>query len=304
MRGFTFLLLLSIAMLGTWGCGSDTYLTHQVTVETEVYPDLWVDSFIQPAQTDGYDILWVIDRSGSMGNHDAQLLLGIEEMLTSLPLDTGWRLGIISTDPDEALSNTTFPLVPGDDITDAMAALNMLGTGWGAAPGEMGFEAVYTYMDLGAYSTTWMRPTAALLIVFVSDEDEQSLTWTSADFSNWVSGKRSRVFITSIVGLDESTCADQVGEQYLDVTRNFSGVEIDICEEDWTPGVEEARQPFDPIEEIELSFAPVVDTLSVFIDGVLTDQSEWEYNEQLNTVFFLVVPADGALVEVTYGIAS
>ena len=304
MRGFTFLLLLAAVLSSVSGCTSDNLLTHQVQVET--YPDLWVDSFVQPSQTDGYDILWVIDRSGSMNNHDVQLLLGIEEMLSSLPLDTGWRLGIISTDPDEALSNSTFPLVPGDDIIDATNALNTIdaaGT-WGGPPLEQGFEAVYTYMDLGAYSTSWMRPSAALLVVFVSDEDEQSWDWTPQDFHNWISAKRSRVLISSIVGLDKSSCADQVGEKYLEVTQSFSGVEIDICDEDWTPGVEEASKPFEPIEEIELSFFPVIETITVFSDGMQIDSSEWIYEEQINTVFFLVTPADGALIEVTYGIAS
>jgi len=304
MRGFTFLLLLSTALLSGISCTSDNMLTHQVPVET--YPDLWVDSFVQPSQTDGYDILWVIDRSGSMNNHDEQLLLGIEEMLNSLPLDTGWRLGIISTDPDEALSSSAFPLVPGDDITDATSVLNAIDSSgtWGGPPLEQGFGAVYTYMDLGAYSTTWMRPAAALLIVFVSDEDEQSWEWTAPDFYDWVSAKRSRVLISSIVGLDENSCADQIGEKYLEVTQSFNGTEIDICDEDWTPGVEEASKPFEPIEEIELTFIPVIETITIFANGAQIDSSEWEYDERINTVFFLVIPGDGVLVEVTYGIDS
>ncbi len=304
MRGFTFLLLLSTALFITSGCQSDNWLTHEVEVET--YPGLWVDSFVQPSQTDGYDILWVIDRSGSMSNHDVQLLLGIEEMLDSLPLDTGWRLGIISTDPDEALSNSTFPLVPGDDIIDATNALNALnnGSGWGGPPLEQGFESVYTYMDLSAYSSTWMRSSAALLVVFVSDEDEQSWDWTASDFYGWITTQRSRVLISSIVGLNESTCADEVGEKYLEVTQSFGGVEIDICDEDWTPGVEEASKPFEPIEELELSFSPVIETITAFVDGEQLDPSEWQYDERINTVFFLTIPDGGTLVEVTYGISS
>ena len=104
MRGFTFLLLLATTLLSGLGCTSDNILTYEVPVET--YPQLWVDSFIQPDETDGYDILWVIDRSGSMNNHDTQLLLGLEEMLTSLPITTSWRLGIISADPDDPESYT------------------------------------------------------------------------------------------------------------------------------------------------------------------------------------------------------
>ena len=301
MRGFTFLLLLATTLLSGLGCTSDNILTYEVPVET--YPPLWVDSFIQPDETDGYDILWVIDRSGSMNNHDTQLLLGLEEMLTSLPITTSWRLGIISADPDEALSNSTFPLVPGDDIVDATDALNALGTGY-SSWGEAGFEAVHSYMELGAYSSTWMRNTAALLVVFVSDEDEQSFSWTAATFADWITSIRSRVYVASIVGLDESSCADQVGEAYLELARDFNGVEVDICDDDWTTGVEQASKAYEPIEEIELTFTPVIETITVFIDEAQIAESAWDYDQQINTVFFTTAPDPGALVEVTYGIDS
>lgn len=300
-----FLTLLTTFSLLSGGCYSDNILSHEREVVVETYPDVWVDSFVQPSQTEGYDILWVIDRSGSMTNHDPELLAGIEAMLTSLPLDTGWRLGIISTDEDEALSNNTFPLVPGDDINDATAALNALsaGTYYGPA-GERGFESVYTYMELGAYSTSWMRQSAALLIVFVSDEDEQSWEWTASEFYNWISTKRSRVLISSIVGLDESTCADEVGQAYLDVTSMASGVEIDICSADWTPGVAEASKPFEPIEHIQLSEYPIESSIIVLYDGVEQLPSAWSYDSATNTIYFTPIPNDGVLVEVAYSIMA
>ena len=290
--------LLSLIMIGSLGC-NDSMLTYEKEVIIETYPEVWVDSFVQPSQTEGYDILWVIDRSGSMSNHDPELLTGIEAMLTSLPLDTGWRLGIISTDEDEALSNTTFPLVPGDDIADATAALNALSSGsWYGPAGEAGFESVYAYMELGAYSTSWMRQSAALLIVFVSDEDEQSFDWSAQEFYSWIATKRSRVLISSIVGLDESTCADEVGQSYLDATAMASGVEIDICSPDWTPGVAEASKPFEPIEYLQLTDTPIVDSIRIFYDGVEQDISTWSYDDQTNTVHFSPIPGDGVLVAI------
>ena len=87
-------------------CQSDNLLSYKTVEEIEVYPDVWVDSFIQPIATDGYDILWVIDRSGSMISHDANLLLGTETMMNALPVDTGWRLGIISTDGNLVVTTT------------------------------------------------------------------------------------------------------------------------------------------------------------------------------------------------------
>ena len=281
-------------------CTNDNILTYERIEEVEMYPDVWVDSFIQPSATDGYDILWVIDRSGSMGNHDTELLAGIEAMMNALPIDTGWRLGIISTDGNYSISNTTFPLVPGDDIVDATLALDALQGGYSGPPGEEGFESVYSYITLGSYSSTWMRPTAALLVVFVSDEDEQSFDWTVQDFSNYLTAVRSRTFVTSIVGLDSSTCADQVGERYLELTRDFSGMEIDICSSDWTQGVEEASRSYEPISSIALSEIPEPGSIVVFEDGIPQPETAWEYEVTTNTVYFLDIPPDGVLVEVAY----
>ena len=55
------------------------------------------------------------------------------------------------------------------------------------------------------YASTWMRSDAALLIVFVSDEEEQSYSNfpNASDFVNWISSQRDYVFISSIVQLKE-----------------------------------------------------------------------------------------------------
>ena len=44
-----------------------------VYIEVEVpaeHGDIWIDSFTQPMSVDGIDILWVIDRSGSMNRYN------------------------------------------------------------------------------------------------------------------------------------------------------------------------------------------------------------------------------------------
>ena len=130
---------------------------------------IWVDSFIQPNTVDGIDILWVIDTSGSMFRFDPQLMAGIEVMLSALP-PTSWRLVMMSNDPSRAVLESQFPLVPGDDILDAEAMYASMARGGF----EEGFDAVYEYMFNNPYSSTWMRPDAGLLVVFVSDEEEQS----------------------------------------------------------------------------------------------------------------------------------
>jgi len=147
------------------------------------YEDIWVDHFYQPSQTDGVDIIWVIDPSGSMNSHQARLMQGIGAMMTALP-SADWRLAIISADHRFSKDEDQFPLVPGDTALDAE---NMyLASKKGGY--EAGFDALYAYVMENDYSLTWMRHDAALLVVFVSDEQEQSNVYFSQvnQFLSWI----------------------------------------------------------------------------------------------------------------------
>ncbi len=266
--------------------------------------EIWVDSLIQVRAVDGVDILWIIDTSGSMSDYQTQLIAGIEHMMNALP-EAGWRLVMISTDPSETISENQFPLVPGDSIVDAEDMYSLMNHG----PGEKGFDAAVAYIEMNPYAATWMRPDAALLIVFVSDEDDQSDTMMNpADFISWYSARRyGNVFLASIVMQEEdiSLCDDfggsTPGHNYMTATSMLFGTILDICADDWTPGVTDATSQIEPYEKIELSRTPVVTTIRVFIDGLLNN--DWFYVQSTNTVHFNTIPPGGSLVEVGYVIS-
>jgi len=286
-----------------------------IEVEVPVYIDtgtddpglVWVDSFTQPNTVDGIDILWVIDTSGSMHRFDAQLLLGIETMLTALP-PTSWRLAMISNDPSRAVLESQFPLVPGDDILDAEAMYSSMGRGGR----EEGFDSVYEYTVNNPYAATWMRPDAGLLVVFLSDEQEQSDDHfiDVSDFITWYGGLRGgSVFAASIVNHDasESVCLMSpnpidVGTRYMDATNAFGGNIIDICADDWTAGVADAAASIEPHEMWTLSHTAVPDSVRVFMNGALVDpgMTTWSYSEYDNTVYFHTIPSGSTLVEIGY----
>jgi hypothetical protein len=268
---------------------------------------IWVDSFIQPNTVDGVDILWVIDTSGSMYRYETQLLLGIETMLGALPA-TSWRLAMISNDPSRAVLESQFPLVPGDDILDAEAMYSAMGRGGH----EEGFDATYEYIISNPYAATWMRPDAGLLVVFVSDEEEQSNDHfvDVADFVSWYRGLRGgSVFLASIVNHDatESVCDYppswmDVGTRYMDATTSLAGNIIDICADDWSPGVADAAASIEPHESWPLTHPAVADSVRVFINGSVWEPSmtTWNYSATDNTVYFTSVPDGSALVEIGY----
>ena len=310
----SFLLMLFLILLG---CSSDQMMVYEKEVEVPVYievevpvpvdtpaedVEIWVDSFIQVNAVDGVDIVWVIDQSGSMNVYQPNLLAGLNAMMSALP-PTGWRLVMISADPDAAVDEQQFPLVPGDTVLDAEAMYAAMEKG----TREKGFDAIHDYMEHNPYAATWMRHDAALLVVFVSDEDDQSDTLqTAAEFVNWYSARRfGNVFLSSIVNdfQDVSLCdpwapGSQVGQTYMDATNLMFGTNVDICSEDWAPGMNDATTQIEPYESIELSYEPIPQTIRVFVDSL--PYTDWTYDTASNIVYFDVLPPGGALVEIGY----
>ena len=264
--------------------------------------EVWVDSFVQVRAVDGVDIVWVIDTSGSMNAYQTQLLAGIDHMMTALP-ESGWRLVMISTDPDEVVHENQFPLVPGDTIVDAEDMYGLMRGG----SDEQGFDSIKSYMELNPYAATWMRTEAALLVVFVSDEDDQSDELTGhGEFVTWYSSRRfGNVFLASIVMQEDdvSVCTpgsygSRPGISYMEATNALFGTVVDICADDWTPGVTDATSQIEPYEKIELSKTPVPETIRVFVDQNL--YLDWYYDAVANTVYFTTIPPGGSLVEAGY----
>ena len=204
-----------------------TYILVEVPTGIE-YGEIWVDSFIQPLSVDGVDILWIIDTSGSMNAYDPRLIAGIEAMMNALP-ETGWRLAMLSSDPAKAVKEAQFPLIPGDDVADALNMYNAMLRGGR----EEGFDAAYEYIVNNTYASTWMRLDAALLIVFVSDEEEQSDDHfvNLLDFTNWYGGLRNgSTYLASInnVAKADSVCVKSpssldIGHRYMDAVNHFGG---------------------------------------------------------------------------------
>lgn len=302
-----------LTLLSFTGCVTD-YGIHapkeyiEVVVEVEVPAedgwsgDVWVDHFYQSATMNGIDILWVIDRSGSMSTHNTRLLLGIESMLNvlnSLPMTTQWRLAMMSADGTKSINEVQFPLTYGADIIDATNMFNAtLKGGY-----EEGFDASYEYITNNAYSSTWMRNDAALLIVFVSDEQEQSSGFTGAsDYVSWLSSLgRPQVYVSSIVNINPtySICngsMTNVGADYIDATNLLGGVVVDICSEDWSAGMTDAANQLEPVIEYELTHEPIPESIEVFVNGQVYDNSLWYYEGTINSVIFTETDASGAIV--------
>lgn len=302
-----------------WGCGSDHFLmgSNQKEIEyvyvqdnniyvesgedTGINEPIWVDSFTQPIIANGVDIFWVIDGSGSMAADRGNVLQGISDMLANLP-PISWRLMIISMTPSENINSTSFPLLPGDTAQDAVAMFNNnvnLGQ-------EKGFSSLYDYITSNSFAQNWLRNDAALLTVFVSDENEgSSLHYpTAASFASWLDTIRSSVYVSSIVNLppEESSCSWRdidTGQKYIDLTNIYGGQVIDICSEDWSQGVADASSQIQLNEHWDLTYTPINENgIYIFVDG--QPFYDFYYKSDENRVYFDSIPDERSLVEIAY----
>jgi hypothetical protein len=89
-----------------------------------------------------------------------------------------------------------------------------------------------------------------------------------------------------------------VGERYMEATGTLGGIIVDICDDDWSPGVTDATHSIEPYENLPLTHKAEVDSIRVFINGALNHS--WYYQESDNTVYFITIPSAGQLVEVGY----
>ena len=147
-------------------------------------------------------------------------------------------------------------------------------------------------MNFNQYANTWLRQDAALLIVFVSDENDQSRIHVEDEyqFISWALNQRSQVFVASIVNLsnDLSVCnnnvpAGNVGDRYINATNYFGGNVVDICSSDWSSGVSQAAEQVVPYEFIDLTHTPLdPNWIYVYIDGILSN--DWTYDPSLNRI--------------------
>jgi hypothetical protein len=287
----------------TWVSQQDVYIEGDTIIADtgQDAADIWVDHFTQPGNFEGVDILWVIDPSGSMVNDRPQVIAGIGDMIAALPA-ADWRLAIIPSDAGRAKLVQEFPLIPGDDAVDAENQLNTTVSGFL----EAGFDAVKAYITENSYSPTWMREDAALLIVFVSDEEEQSIVKfpSALDFASWIGNEREYVFVSSIINFrtSESECnapAQFEGKRYMEAADAFNGQKIDICAEDWSQGVADAGNQITQYDYWKLTHIPIYeDRIYVFIDGV--PNYDWYYVSAENRVYFNTMPEDKSLVEIAY----
>lgn len=266
--------------------------------ESSFVPCPYTDAFDQAAETP-VDILVVADHSGSMYGDRERIEAGLETFINELP-PRGWQFLVVSANDERIQYESRTPLTPGATAQQAVDMYNY------AEGGEVenGLNASMLYIDNYA---SWLNPSAALHIIYISDEDDYSFGYFSEDsevvstMKDWVDANTKNFSLASIVNIDYPLCSnscDEIGTRYIELTDYLGGEKVDICSDgdQWGEALREVKSNIHPRESYELTYWPIERTLEVTVDGSLVTQ--WTYNNK--KIRFSDVPAAEAHVEMFY----
>jgi len=263
------------------------------------YTETWVQEEIPIL-----DVLWVVDDSGSMNRHQANLSSNIG-LFVSTFMATGadYNMAVITTgDPYPGPIITNLDPDPAVDL----AAQVMVGVAGHTM--EKGIEMAYTALSdssiLGPGST-FFRADSTLVVIYVSDEPDHSSGGWSSYTSFFDTIKPSGRFIPyGVIGDHPSGCTGaQYGAGYWNQINHYGGDWYSICASDWGVQLQNLADAMTSRRSYGLGESdPIVDTIIVTVNGQAA--TDWEYSEDTNSVVFAEdsVPEEGQTVEIEYAV--
>ncbi len=274
-------------------------VTESWTVRSEVPPD----------------ILFTLDRSGSMSDDNAQVIANISTFIHTLTtLEVDYQVGVAVEDDGCFLGPRGY-ITSSFSATDAatafadMADISFILGSYGANT-ERGFslaEAALSSANIGSGGCNegFLREEASLSLVHISDEPEQSVNPYTYYVSLFQSMKTNPgdLSIHAVAGDYPGGCGSaSPGTGYYEASYVTGGLFLSICGSDWGSDLQRiARSTIIDPTTFYLSVEPVPETLQVLEDG-LHMPCGWGWDPATNAVVFEedYAPAEGSELMISY----
>lgn len=282
--------------------------TSPTRVPTEGLGDYygWItDEFEQETLKD-IDILFVVDNSGSMRRVQTSLADNFDIFINIFAASgVDYHIAFITTDNPSFVGEIVTPLFS-DPIGEANSQITSIGISGSAM--EKGIDSSYESLrgsGDAAPGSAFLRDSAKLVIIYISDEDDHSSTTPSVAAAYFLALKMSSTYVTAhaVIGDVPGGCATaQSGDLYNDVVMLMSGTSLSICATDWGTPMENLAVESMVNNSFTLSDSPVEQTIEVLVDGVVS--YSWTYDSIYNAVVFdaMSIPQNGQTIEVNYAI--
>ena len=323
-------------ILSLSACAQDTLIRLPTTT----------DEFTQNTAA-AVDVLWVVDNSQSMAAEQAGLGESFTHFVSELVAsDIDYRIGVVSTDPADGGrlhddgSGTAWVDATMDGAVSIETFKSLVRVGTAGALVEKAFET--TAMALGkgpgwvpgtpatSPNGDFLRDDAALFIIMVSDEDDNSFGpvnyYRRLFESHKGPGNEARISVSAIVSpAGESPCysssrggASQAGDRYTDLASQTGGIVTSICD-NFNEALAELSltaaglKAVFPLEELANENARMScpgafpdDAFCVSVNGEALPRGDrregWIYESSSNSIVFGVsdIPPPQARITITY----
>lgn len=275
------------------------------------------------------DILWIVDNSSSMLKHQRNLSDQVPELVAKLnSLKMDYHMAVVTTsmggtNPDggKFVGSPKYVTSKTPDLVNSLK--NRMIVGEAGSNNERGLESMQASLSasyLANEGRGFFREDALLVVIALSDENDKSAV--SSPVSHyvsfldglkhpWVDGSRSWVFNFIGVLPTSTNCKTfndyaEAGLTFIDIADESGGVKESICKTNLSSAVSNIRSRiYQILTDFKLSRRPVLDSITVKINGVLIPRSNvdgWDYIESLNVVRFYgsAVPAADASIKVDF----
>lgn len=242
------------------------------------------------------DILFVVDNSTSMGQHQQRLAARVPDMIQTLnTLGMDYHVAVTST--TMTTNSSSYPMTRqllGSPKYLTSSNINLLSNrllvGESGSDLERGLDALV--FTTGAYADAqapgFIRKDALFVAIFLGDEDDQSSEFGrsgSSDFVDYMNQFKppfpegGQAWIANFIGsLQNSNCdnlggAVSVGFNYLRLVDYSSGVKESICAGDLSVAVSNIKARIvDQLTAFRLKTQPLKSSIRVAVSGRLINE--------------------------------
>ena len=267
------------------------------------------------AKNGDVDILWVIDDSGSMADEQDALGKNFQSFINQfLARDIDFKMSITTTDGTSSRNGK----MVGDStkLTSASAKASKstfisnftkwVKVGTSGSGVEQGLKTAVSFTD--RYASSFLRPEAYLIVVFISDEEDQSdkkvseyLTKLQALKTNKGMVKAYSIVTVKNYGFQWET----LGVRYMEVSTATAGATSDIKQDFSTTLLDMGGKILNLMDSFALNESPYQDQIEVLVNNSKV-ASGYTFNAAQRTLKFNsdAVPAEGSKVEVRYKVKA
>ena len=274
------------------------------------YAGEYEDTFEVPVNPPA-DIIFFVDQSCSMDDDARALATNFSAFITDLSVyTTDWHIIVANDDDgckDSAILTSSIPDYEGR-FTDFV-------TRGGGIWTEAGLTVVANAVEKtgsGECNQGFLRPSAVLHIIMVSDEVEQSMSRPETYVNRVIAekGDASLVRFSAIAGDVPGGCSSggnsaEAGIGYSDAVDLTGGVFLSLCS-NWGTEVEALATASVTMSTFTLTRTPVPSTIVVSVNGTVRSAG-WTYDSASNSIIFEEsrMPVEGDVVTVNYaGLAT